>query len=72
MDEVERIQAVRQQCRVTVIAIKAVEEWARVHREPGSVIFTDGVDPCLKSQEVDTVGELAAIEAEARAYLHRL
>lgn len=72
MDELARIEAVRLQRRATDAAIQQTEAWAKAHRDQHPNAFGDMVTLYVYSLGVDTVDELADIEAQAHAYLQRL
>lgn len=72
MDEPEQVRAARQQRRRTLTAIRDIGVWARDHQEQNGVAFMRYGDLYRRSQQVDTVEELATIEDQAHAYLQQL
>jgi len=72
MDELQWIQAVRFQRRATDAAIQRTEAWAKAHRDDHPYAFTDMVSLYVVSLSMETVEDLADIEAQARAYLKQL
>lgn len=71
MSQLEQLIQIRRQRRATVAVIQQTEAWIKAHHSTHSTALSKCVSLYIASTNLQTVPELAKIEAEAHAlFLH--
>ncbi|CAM4059056.1 hypothetical protein DEMA109039_05500 [Deinococcus marmoris] len=72
MSQLEQLLQVRHQRQATVAAIQQTEAWIKAHCDTHPIALSKCVSFYVDCTNMQTVHELAKLEAEARAFLLHL